>query len=93
MHRKLRIAAYDIREPKRLQQALQVLKGYSSGGQKSVFECHLTLADYGELMRDMEDVIDAEVDRFLTVEVGTGAAVRTMGIAVAPEDPPFFYVG
>lgn len=91
--RKFRIAAYDIREPRRLQQALHVLKGFSTGGQKSVFECFLTPAEHAELMRDMESLMDPEEDRFLTVEGGTGVAVRTLGIAVAPEDPPFFYLG
>ncbi len=40
--RKLYIAAYDISNPRRLRQALKILKGYACGRQKSVFECYLT---------------------------------------------------
>lgn len=35
------LAAYDVSDPKRLQQALHVLRDYATGGQKSVFECFL----------------------------------------------------
>lgn len=93
VNRQFRIAAYDIREPRRLQQALHVLKGFSTGGQKSVFECFLTQADHAELLHLIDGVIDAEKDRFLTVEADPGPGVKTLGIALAPEDPPFFYVG
>ncbi|MBK8964193.1 MAG: CRISPR-associated endonuclease Cas2 [Candidatus Competibacteraceae bacterium] len=40
--RALYLAAYDVTNADRLQAALRVLKGYASGGQKSVFECFLT---------------------------------------------------
>ena len=93
MTRPFRIAAYDIREPRRLQQALQVLKGFSTGGQKSVFECFLTASEHAELLREMEAVMEVEQDRFLTVEASAGGAVRTLGIAIGPDDAPFFYVG
>jgi hypothetical protein len=44
-----------------------------------VFECFLTEAEKARLLGAMRQVIEQRV--------------RTMGIAVAPEDPPYFYVG
>ncbi|MCZ2152356.1 MAG: CRISPR-associated endonuclease Cas2 [Bryobacterales bacterium] len=93
MDRRFRIAAYDVRDPRRLQQALHVLKGYSTGGQKSVFECFLTNTHHAELLRGVRAVVDPGEDLFFTVEAQTGPAVRTLGIAIPPEDPEIFYIG
>jgi CRISPR-associated protein Cas2 len=90
--RNLWIAAYDVREPRRLRLALQVLKGYSTGGQKSVFECFLTEGERKRLLAEAAAVL-APDDSFLMVRVDARTRVLTLGLAVPPEDPPFFYVG
>ena len=90
--RRLYLAAYDVRSPKRLRQALLVLKDYASGGQKSVFECYLCPAEKQALIRRIESVLDLEVDRFLVVPLDAGA-VRVLGTAVMPIDAEFFYLG
>lgn len=92
MLRQLYLAAYDIRDPKRLRAALHVLKDFACGGQKSVFECYLARAERDELMNRVEQVMDLEVDRFLVVPLSSGA-VCVRGIAIQPADPAFFYVG
>lgn len=86
------IAAYDVRDPKRLRRAREVMKGWSTGGQKSVFECFLTPAESGEMVAELRAVLERE-DRYLMVRLDPRPAVLTLGIAVAPEDPPFYYVG
>ena len=43
--RQLHHAAYDVREPSRLAAALQLVRAYATGGQKSVYEIFLTLAE------------------------------------------------
>ena len=91
--RSLYIAAYDISDPSRLRHALHVLKGYSSGGQKSVFECFLTDAEKACLLAEVQSVIDVTEDRFLLVRLDPRMKVRVLGIAVEPVDPEFFYVG
>lgn len=90
--RRLYLAAYDIRSPRRLRRALKVLKDYACGGQKSVFECYLSPKEKLELMRRIASVMDETEDRFLVVPVKPDA-VRVLGIAVMPADPDFFYVG
>lgn len=92
MERSLYIAAYDISDARRLREALRVLKGYSTGGQKSVFECFLTGGERRSLLASMRILIEPE-DRFLMVRLDPRPAVIPLGRAVAPVDPPFFYVG
>lgn len=90
--RQLYLAAYDIRNAKRLRAALHVLKDFACGGQKSVFECYLAGCEREELLHRVELVMDPEEDRFLVVPLSLGA-VRVKGIAIEPADPDFFYVG
>ena len=89
--RTLYLAAYDIRDATRLRKALHVLKGYSTGGQKSVFECFLTEGERRRLLEEIGRVI-AEEDSFLMVRLDPRMRILTLGVGVAPVDPPFFYV-
>jgi CRISPR-associated protein Cas2 len=91
--RDLYIAAYDIRSHRRLCAALKLVKAYATGGQKSVFECFLTPGERRRLLGDMREVIEPEEDRFLLIRLDPRSRVHTLGIAVEPEDPPFFYHG
>lgn len=91
--RTLHIAAYDVSDPGRLRDALKVLKGYASGRQKSVFECFLTAGERKALLADVRGVIDLREDRFFLVRLDPRGKVRTLGKAVKPADPPWFYVG
>lgn len=91
--RTLYLAAYDVADPGRLRDALKVLKGYASGRQKSVFECFLTAAERQRLLGQVRAVLDLTEDRFFLVRLDPRSRIRTLGIAVAPADPPWFYVG
>ncbi|MGA7980642.1 MAG: CRISPR-associated endonuclease Cas2 [Chromatiaceae bacterium] len=91
--RVLYIAAYDISDPRRLREGLKVLKTYASGRQKSVFECFLTPVERRELLAQVRGVIDVDEDRFFLIRLDPRGKVRTLGKAVKPEDPPWFYVG
>lgn len=88
----LYLAAYDVTDPDRLQAALRVLKGYACGGQKSVFECFLTERERRQLVAEARAVLDLTRDRFLLLPLGD-ITVRTLGIALPPSDPEFYYVG
>ena len=92
-NRSLYIAAYDIRDPKRLRDALRVLRNYSTGGQKSVFECFLSSTEKRALIGEVKSVIDETEDRFLLLRLESRAPVLVLGIAVPPVDPEYFYVG
>ena len=91
--RPLYIACYDICDDRRLRLALRVLRNYASGGQKSVFECFLDEAERAELIAEVQAVIDPAEDRFLLLRIEPRATVHVLGIAEAPADPAYFYLG
>jgi CRISPR-associated protein Cas2 len=91
--RQLFIAAYDIRDSKRLRNALKVVRAYASGGQKSVYECFLTAHEKSTLLAEVSEVIDAAEDRFFLLRLDARGRVYTLGKAVPPQDGAFYYIG
>jgi CRISPR-associated protein Cas2 len=91
--RSLYLAAYDVCEPRRLRAALELVKGYSTGGQKSVHECFLTAGERSLLLRDVAAVLDEADDSFLLLRLDPRARVLTLGRAIEPMDAPYFHVG
>lgn len=91
--RDLHLAAYDISEPRRLSAALKLTRAYATGGQKSVHELYLTAAERSSLVEDMSLLMDLNTDRFLLLRLDPRSRVHTLGKAVAPSDPDYFYVG
>lgn len=93
MPRKLYLAAYDVREPRRLARALRVIKGFASGGQKSAYECWLTPAETAELKRAMSGVLDLDEDCFALIPLNLRRPITPLGVAIPPADPDYFYIG
>jgi CRISPR-associated protein Cas2 len=91
--RALHLAAYDVSEPRRLVAALKLMRAFATGGQKSVHELYLTPAERRSLVEDMGVLMDLETDRFLLLRLDPRSRVHTLGKAVTPSDPDFFYVG
>lgn len=92
-HRSLFLAAYDIRDHGRLRRALKAVKQYSSGGQKSAYECSLAPNDIRDLFSNMRDVMDLDEDSFGLIPLDPRRRVLTLGRALKPADPDFFYFG
>jgi CRISPR-associated protein Cas2 len=90
--RSLYLAAYDVADPRRLKRALDLVKGYSTGGQKSVHECFLTAGERGKLIRDVARVLVEADDSFLLLRLDPRARVLTLGKAIEPLDAPYFHV-
>ncbi len=91
--RRLYLIAYDITDEKRLNRVRELLKGYSTGGQKSVYECFLTEGEKGRVLAELEALIDPEEDRVHVFAMDGRSRTHTLGIAVQPRDPAFFYFG
>ncbi len=91
--RVLYIAAYDISCPKRLRRALHILKSYASGRQKSVFEVYLDKQEKGQLMNEVDSILDTDDDRFFLLKLSGRKHIHTLGIAVQPIDNEYFYIG
>lgn len=92
-NRQLWLAAYDISRHKRRAAALTLVRGYATGGQKSVHEVFLDPVEQRELLHDMSLILDDDTDRFLLLRLDPRSKVLTAGIAERPADPAFFYLG
>lgn len=90
--RSLYLAAYDVADPRRLRAALDLVKGFSTGGQKSVHECFLTEGERARLLADAAMVLEEAEDSFLLLRLDPRARVYTLGKGVPPVDAPYFYV-
>jgi len=93
MKRTLYIIAYDIRDPGRLNRVRYFLKGYSTGGQKSVYECFLTDGELRFVMSNIRRLIYDDEDRVHIFQMDGRSRTHVLGIALQPRDPGFFYVG
>lgn len=91
--RQLYLVAYDVRSPKRLRQVHQVLKDFACGGQKSAFECYLTLAERKELISRVQQCMDTSNDALLVIRLADRDSVATFGTAVKPADELYTYLG
>lgn len=91
--RTLWLVAYDIRCPRRLSEVLGVVKAWSTGGQKSVHECWLTVGELAALRRELASIVAADEDSVLLIAPDPSRGVRTLGIAARPRNPRFFFVG
>lgn len=90
--RTLYLAAYDVADPRRLRAALELVKGYSTGGQKSVHECFLTVGERDNLLHELALVLAEEEDSFLLLRLDPRARVLTLGKAIEPADSHYFYL-
>ena len=74
MARNRYIVAYDVADPKRLQQTYKVMLGYGDRMQYSVFVCDLSKIELTRLREDLADLLDYAEDRILFVDVGPSYA-------------------
>lgn len=89
----LYIIAYDVTDERRLARLRTFLKNYSTGGQKSVYECFLTYEELKFITSKLKRLINSYEDRVHIFRVDGRSRVHTLGIAVAPRDPSYFYIG
>lgn len=93
MARILYIIAYDVTEPNRLNAIRYFLKGYSTGGQKSVFECFLTETELSRVTDVLRRIIDHDTDRLHIFRLDGRSRTHVLGIAIQPNDPDFLFIG
>lgn len=93
MNRTLYLIAYDITDDRRLTRTRELLKGYSTGGQKSVYECFLTDGELRHVAQRLAWLIDTEKDRVHVFTIDARSRTHALGIALQPKDPEYFYIG
>ena len=70
-----------------------LLKGYSTGGQKSVYECFLTDGELRDVAGKIKSMIRKDEDRVHVFTMDGRSRTHALGIAVQPKDPEYFYIG
>ena len=93
MERTLHLIAYDITGERRLSRVRNFLKGYSTGGQKSVYECFLSDGEIRYVKKKLERLIWEDEDRVHIFTMDGRSRTHTLGIGVQPNDPEYFYIG
>jgi len=91
--RRLYLVAYDITDNRRLIRVRNFLKAWSTGGQKSVYECFLSDAELEDIIRGLEEIIEVHEDRVHILALDGRSRTHTLGRGVQPRDPAFFYFG
>ncbi len=86
------LAAYDVASPGRLKAALALVRGYTTGGQKSVHEVFLSRRERSELLHNMALLLNEAEDRFMLLRLDPRARSYALGRASKPADPHFFHV-
>jgi CRISPR-associated protein Cas2 len=87
------LAAYDVADNRRRAAALDLVRGYATGGQKSVHEVFLSPAERRELLHGMSLILDEDEDRFFLLRLDPRARTYALGVATKPSDGGYFYVG
>ncbi len=85
------IVTYDIADPKRLRKVYDLMRGYGSWLQLSVFRCELTPRARSEFRRELGRLIHHTEDQVLFIDIGpaegrAGTAIESLGRAFVPAD-------
>ena len=64
------IVSYDISNPKRLRKVFKLMRGYGDHLQLSVFQCELNQRELIELRARLSELIHANEDQVMFVDVG-----------------------
>jgi CRISPR-associated protein Cas2 len=67
---RLYIVTYDISDDRRWRRVFKLMKGYGRWLQLSVFQCRLSARRRAEMARRLEDLIRADADHVLILDLG-----------------------
>lgn len=82
MSRALYLAAYDVRDPRRLARVGRYFRSYRVAGQKSVPEIWVTPAELQHIQRDTSDMLDIGEDRLHIIALDPRMRRRCLGQAM-----------
>jgi CRISPR-associated protein Cas2 len=91
--RHLFLIGYDIAQPRRLRQVLRCVQGHALGGQKSFYECRLSVAELQDLMARLRQIIEPEDDRVVFVRLDARSQSIALGCAEPIASTDYFLVG
>ena len=90
--RRLILVAYDVHEASTLNRVRKLLTSFAISGQKSFYECWVTACELKELLKNIENRIDAETDRVHFFELDESHFSVFLGEARRQSFEPFLIV-
>jgi CRISPR-associated protein Cas2 len=90
--RHLFLVGYDISENKRRSRALRDVQQHALAGQKSFYECWLSVAELQKLMAVMRSRIDDDTDRVVFIRLDGRSQSIQMGVAEPIAYDDYFYI-
>lgn len=93
MHtRHLFLVGYDISDNSRRRHVLRDVQHHALGGQKSFYECWLSIAELQDLLAKLRQCIDPKTDRVVLIRLDA----RTQSLQLGQADPiasaDFFHI-
>lgn len=90
--RHLFLVGYDIQKDSVRRRALRDVQHHALGGQKSFYECWLTVAELHSLLAQMRTLIDADTDRVIFVRLDPRSPSLQLGQAEPVHSADYFLV-
>lgn len=91
-HRHLFLIGYDIKSNSRRCKALRQVQPHAMGGQKSFYECWLTVSELQELLGRLKNGIEGEADRVVIVRLDARTQSITLGQAESIANTDYFHI-
>lgn len=92
IQRRLYLCCYDITDSRARRSVLRIVATYSSGGQKSAYECYLSYAERHTLLALTSSYLD-ECDCLVLQPLNPSSDIKTFGIASKPVNVGFLFLG
>ncbi len=86
------LIAYDVCDPCRLRRTHKKVQSYAIGGQKSFYECWLTLSELETLKKELGDLLEGTEDHFFIFQIPPNTEPRLFGKAKLQSIYPFLIV-
>ena len=90
--RHLFLVGYDIQDNSTRRRALRDVQHHALGGQKSFYECWLTVAELQTLLAQMRALINADTDRVIFVRLDARSPSLQLGQAEAIQGADYFHI-
>ena len=90
--RKLYLVCYDIADKKDRNNVRRIVKSFSSGGQKSAYECYLSSAEFN-LLINLTRAHITPTDNLVIQPINEKMTVRVIGLGMCPSPINSHYIG
>jgi CRISPR-associated protein Cas2 len=90
--RHLFLIGYDVTENPRRRRVLRDVQGHALGGQKSFYECWLSVGELQTLLAQLRTRIDDSTDRVVLIRLDARSQSLQLGQAQAIANADYFHI-